>query len=423
MRSPDYWKNKRVCIIGLARSGLACASLLSELGAYVSVTDNQRNHTTVTNAAYLESQKNIKIELGQHSPEFIKGHDLVIVSPGVPDSASPIIWAKQSGISLISEIELAGSLCPATVIAVTGTNGKTTVTTLIGKILEAKGRKVFVCGNIGTPFSEEVPKMSDSDFVSLEISSFQLEKILTFKPKIAVILNFSRNHLDRYREMPEYLEAKKRIFMNQDESDYLVLNFDDPQVKELGKNTPAKVIYFSVKEGLNPNQAAVLAVGSLLGIEKELCLRTFREFKGVEHRLELVTEIDGIKFINDSKATTVDSTIWALENLTQPVILIAGGREKGNDYKLISGLMQKKVKELILIGETKEKIKAALGDILSVQEAITLEEAVSKAYSKATRGCCILFSPMCKSFDMFSDYEDRGRSFKQAVYALTKNMV
>lgn len=211
--------------------------------------------------------------------------------------------------------------------------------------------------------------------------------------------------------------------MNQDHSDYLVLNSEDPHLRKLGQDTPAKVVYFSAKDGLNPNQAAVLTVGSLLGVERDLSLKIFREFKGVEHRLELVAEIDGVKFINDSKATTVDSTIWALGNITQPVILIAGGREKGNDYQLIAGLMQKKVKELILIGEAKERIKAALGGVLPAQEAVNLEEAVNKAYLKADAGCCVLFSPMCKSFDMFSDYEHRGRSFKQAVYALTKSRV
>ncbi len=420
MKNPLAWRNKKVCVIGLARSGFACANLLNQLGASVSVTDNQLNQATEINAAKLKA-KDIKVELGKHSPGFIEGNDFLVVSPGVTDTSLPIIRAKELGIPAISEIELAWSLCPATVIAVTGTNGKTTVTTLIGKILEAKGKHVFVCGNIGTPFSAEVSRMSCDDFVSLEVSSFQLEKIVTFKPKVSVILNFSRNHLDRYLDMKGYLEAKKRIFMNQDNNDYLVLNSQDNFVNDLEKITGPKVVYFSEGEGLNPNQAAALTVGSLLGIEKELCFKVFDDFKGVEHRLEFVEEVNGIKFINDSKATTVDSTVWALKNVTGPVILIAGGREKGNDYTLILELVKEKVKEVILIGEAKERIKAALDGIIATRQAPSLEEAVRQAFAGARRGCVVLFSPMCKSFDMFNDYEHRGKVFKQAIYALAKS--
>lgn len=417
MKNADYFKNKKITIVGLGRSGLACANLLCDLGAQISITETQDNALTRSNASKLNSE-NIIFELGRHSPEFIGERDLVVVSPGVSDTALPVVWAKQFKIPIISEIEVGGILCPATIIAITGTNGKTTVTTLVAKLLEKKFKRVFICGNIGTPFCAELNKMSEDDFVSLEVSSFQLEKIQTFKPKIAVMLNFSRNHLDRYPNLADYLAAKKRIFMNQDESDYLVLNDTDSTLRELAKEAKSKVIYFSDREGLNLNQAASLSVASILGIDKELVLDVFREFKGIEHRLEFVAEINKVKFINDSKATTVDSTSWALKNINEPIVLIAGGRDKGNDYSVILNLMQKKVKEVILIGEAKEKMKDAWAKFLSLDESNSLEEAVGLAFSKADKGDCVLLSPMCASFDMFSDYEARGRAFKKGVFNL-----
>jgi UDP-N-acetylmuramoylalanine--D-glutamate ligase len=420
VKNIDYFKNKKIAIVGLARSGLACANLLYDLGADVSVTDNQDNDSTRSYASQLRA-KNIKIEIGRHSQDFIRGKDLLVVSPGIPDVALPIVLAKQFQIPVISEIELAWILCPATVIAVTGSNGKTTVTTLIANALEAGGERVFILGNIGNPFCSEVEKMEAGDFVSLEVSSFQLEKIHEFKPKIALILNFSCNHLDRYKDLQEYLAAKKRIFMNQDKSDYLVLNCEDPVVRELAKETKAKVVYFSKTPDLNPNQAAVLAVASILGINKELCLEVFREFKGIEHRLEYVAEINNVTFINDSKSTTIDSTIWAFRNISCPIVLIAGGKDKGSDYNIISDLIREKAREVILIGEAREKIKNALGGFRAIDEASTLEEAVNLAFSKAKSGDCVLLSPMCSSFGMFLNYEERGKIFKQAVFDLAKN--
>ena len=419
MRNTDYFKERKVLIVGLARSGLACANLLYDLGAKVYVTDNQDNTSTRLNASKIKS-KEVKIELGRHSQEFIRDKDILVLSPGVPNDAMPVIWAQQFNIPIISEIEFAWILCPATVIAVTGSNGKTTVTTLIGKILEASGRRVFVCGNIGNPFSQEIEKMKEDDFVSLEVSSFQLERIIKFKPKISVILNFSANHLDRYKNMQEYLAAKKKIFLNQDETDYLVLNRQEPVLRQLAQEANAKVVYFTQAQGLNPNQAAVSAVGSILGIGQDLISGVFRDFKGIEHRLEFVAEVNNIKFINDSKATTVESVIWALENIHNPILLIAGGKHKGLDYSVILDLVRSKVKNVVLIGEAREKIKVAFRGFSAIEEADTLEDAVSKAFLKASPGDCVVLSPMCSSFDMFTDYEERGNVFKKAVYELAK---
>lgn len=420
MINTDYFRGKKITIVGLARSGLACANLLFDLGADVSVTDIQDNDAVRLNASNLRS-KDIKVELGRHTQEFIKDRDVIVVSPGVMDNALPVIWAGQFGITLISEIEVASILCPAKIIAVTGSNGKTTVTTLIGRILEAVKKRAFVCGNIGNPFCGELTKIGRDDFVALEVSSFQLENIKKFKPKLAVMLNVSPNHLDRYPDMQEYLQAKKRIFMNQDSSDYLILNQDDSVLTGLAKQAKARLVFFKGNGKFNPNQAAVLAVGSILDIDSRVCLNVFNDFKGIEHRMEYVAELNNIKFINDSKATTVDSCIWALKNINRPVVLIAGGKDKGVDYSLILDSAKDKVREVILIGQAKKKIKEALKGILSVDEASTLEEAITKAFYKAMPGDCVLLSPMCSSFDMFSDYEQRGRIFKNIVYDLVKN--
>ncbi|MFH0826676.1 MAG: UDP-N-acetylmuramoyl-L-alanine--D-glutamate ligase [Candidatus Omnitrophota bacterium] len=419
MKNTHYYKDKKVVVVGLARSGLACANLLYTLGADVSVTDHQDNESTRSFKRKLKSDA-IQVELGRHSPEFLRDKDLLIISPGVPSDASPILWAKQGNIPVISEIEFAWSLCPGTVVAITGSNGKTTVTTLVGRILQSSARQAFILGNIGHPFSQEVDKIKEEDTVALEVSSFQLENIVAFKPKISVILNFTRNHLDRYRSMDDYLKAKMRIFENQDKFDYVVLNQDDPVLRDLGRETKARPLFFSQTNELNPNQAAVMAVGSILGIEQDLILRVLKDFKGLEHRLEQVAEMNQVRFINDSKATTADSTLWALRSTQAPIILIAGGKDKGVDYVAILDEARQKVKKVILIGEAKEKIAYALKEALSIEEAGSLEEAVHKAYRKALPGDSILLSPMCSSFDMFSSYEERGNVFKKAVYSLAK---
>lgn len=419
MVNKDYFKGKKITIIGFARSGIACANLLYDLGAQVSITDNQDNDITRLNASRLKSP-DIKLELGKHTLNFIEGRDLIVLSPGVSSLAQPVVWAEGLRIPVISEIEVGSMLCPATIIAVTGSNGKTTVTTLIGQILEADGKKCFVCGNIGKPFCSEVLQMREGDYVSLEVSSFQLETIKDFRPKIALILNLSRNHLDRYKDMQEYFMAKKRIFKNQGNEDFLVLNSEDAAIGGLGQEVKSKVVYFSKNGDLNPNQAAVMSVASILGINKDLVMEVFRDFKGVEHRLELVAEINSVKFINDSKSTTVDATLWALNSIQGNIILIAGGREKGNDYGSIINLLSRKVKEIILIGESREKMKQAFNGVVPINEALNIKEAVDKALAIARPGDTVLLSPMCKSFDMFKDYEDRGRSFKVAVNDVLK---
>ncbi len=418
MRNAEYFKEKRVLIVGLARSGVAAANLLFDLGVDVYVTDNQDNALTRSNAKLLKSDK-IRLELGSHSEANIRNAELLVVSPGVPNNAPPVLMADKLQIPVISEIELGWMLCPGTVIAVTGSGGKTTVTTLIGKVIEASGRNVFVCGNIGKPLTSVVAKIQPQDFVSLEISSFQLERIKDFKPKIAVMLNLSKNHLDRHADMQEYLDAKKRIFMNQEAFDYLVLNSEDPVIKGLAKEAKSKVVFFSQVKDLNPNQAAVVAVAGLLGIGKGVYDKVFADFKGLEHRMEFVREIGGVRFINDSKATVAESCVWAIRNIPSKIILIAGGKDKGVDYRVILDAARDKVKKVIVIGEAREKIKSALAADLSIEEAVSLPEAVRNAYLEAKQGDYVLLSPMCSSFDMFPNYEERGKVFKEAVLALS----
>ncbi len=422
MSNNVYFKNKKVTIVGLARSGVACANLLHKSQAIVSVTDIKDDAQSRQACAKLCSRE-IKVELGKHSQDLIKQAELVVISPGVPMNSLCVNWAKEFNKLLISEIEVASILCPAQIIAVTGSNGKTTVTTLIGKVLAAAKKKVFVCGNIGNPFCGEVEKMRKGDFVVLEVSSFQLETINNFKPKIAVILNLTPNHLDRYNNLQEYLDAKKRIFMNQDQSDFLVLNAGDSFLSAIASKVKPKVVFFTQEEGLNPNQSAVLAVGRILGVKLDLMHKVFQEFKGIPHRLEEVAEINGVKFINDSKATTADSAIWALGNIPSPIILIAGGRHKGINYRVILDLAKNKVFYAFLIGEAKDIIAADLNaGGFPIEKVDTLKEAVTKSYYQAKPGYSVLLSPMCSSYDMFTDYEERGRVFKSIVLDLAEEI-
>lgn len=422
MKNPDYsYKDKKVVVVGLARSGLSACKLLKNLGAAVFATDNSDSGLLRENAAPLINS-GVEIELGAHSIDFMRGKDLVVVSPGAGDKSLPLIWAAELKIPVISEIELAWSVSCASVIAITGTNGKTTVTTLLAELLNACGKKAIAAGNIGRPFSEAALSLSKDDFVSLEVSSFQLERISRFKPKIAVILNLSRDHLDRYKNMDEYLNAKKRIFRNQDKDDYLVLNYDQPVLRGLRREARGRVRFFGNKflpekagRNLNHNHLAVMAVGGILGIRDDECRRVFNNFKGVNHRLEKVRVINDIEFINDSKATNVDSAGWALKNISRPVILIAGGRDKKSDYSQITDLIRQKVRLLVLFGEAREKIRGAFSAMLDIEEASCLEEAVDLGFSRARPGDCVLLSPMCSSFDMFRDYEHRGEAFKEAV--------
>lgn len=430
---------KKVTILGAQRSGQALVRLALRAGARPKISE-QRPVTCVPEEfrRWLREQ-GIAFEFGAHTQGFIEDSDVIVLSPGVPISSAPVQWAQAKGILVLGEIEFAAQFCDKPIIAITGSNGKTTVTTLTYKVLEAAGRRPCLCGNIGYPFSEYVLDLEGkNDVVVLEISSFQLETVLDpqspfrtgsspagwhlkgFKPHVGVILNFNQNHLDRHKDLQEYFDAKKRIFINQDAQDYTVLNLKDPWLAPLGHELKSRVVYFdpASKEADNPNFAVVLKIAGILGIDPSVCKDVFRQFKGVEHRMEWVRQLDGIDFINDSKSTTAQAAIWALERLTRPVVMICGGRDKHIDFSVLTPLVREKVKKMFVIGEAREKLIQTFQGVVEVRPCETLEDAVLSAKGAAVKDDAVLLSPMCASFDMFRDYEDRGRAYKEIVNRL-----
>lgn len=417
------FKKARVTVVGMARSGIAAALLLKHLGAIVTVIDHSDTPALRANKLKLE-QEGIRAEIGVDELIFVETCDIMVISPGVSEDAQFIKLAQEKKIVIISELELGFQNCPAPIIAVTGTNGKTTVTSLIGEILKAAGKRVFVCGNIGRALCNYVEEAREDDYIVAEVSSFQLEKIVEFRPLISVFLNFTPDHLDRYKSVADYLSAKKKIFLNQRQKDYAVLNFSDATCRDLAPEIKAQVVFFNKpkKENkylkLDPNQQAVMAVSDILKLDNKISLEVLRNFKGIEHRLESVRILSGVEFINDSKATNVDSSIWALAHMHKPVVLIAGGHDKGSELSPIRALVKEKVRCMVLIGEARDKFFSAFKDDTRVLKSDSLESAIGLAFEQARSGDCVLLSPMCASFDMFKDYEDRGKQFKQIVNSL-----
>jgi UDP-N-acetylmuramoylalanine--D-glutamate ligase len=442
---PDF-RGKKVTVVGLARSGAAAARVLDALGAIVTVTDKKPLDQLTALTTLLGS--GIAVEAGGHPERTFVEADLIVLSPGVPKIA-PVLQAQRRGVKVISELELAWLLSAAPYIGITGTNGKSTVTTLVGLMLAKAKKNVLVAGNIGNALTEDVSHLTGKDWIVAELSSFQLEDIETFRPRIATILNVTQDHLDRYHSLEEYGEAKARIFMNQQQEDFLVLNFDDPIVKSYTRRTAATVIPFSRQLRFNPgacvldghlmfngrrvlaidelkisgvhnleNALAATALSILAGADVRSVAAVLRTFPGLEHRLEFVRTKDGVSYMNDSKGTNVGAVIKSVEGFTQPVILIAGGLDKGSDFSPLYDLFKRKVKLLILIGKAADKMAKVLGTATETVPAKSLQEAVRLASTRAGHGDVVLLSPACASFDMFRDFEDRGRQFKDAVKGL-----
>lgn len=417
-------KNKKVTIIGLGRSGFSLARLIARLGGMVKISEKAVFDPAKHSFQGKALKEIVEMEFGGHTRRFVEDSDLLVISPGVTGDADPVCWARAKGIPVLGEIELAWRFCPCPVIAVTGSNGKTTVVTLIKNIFEQAQRKVCACGNIGLPFSDYVLDLKKGEIVVLEISSFQLESIIHFKPHVAVLLNFSQNHLDRHADLEEYFHAKKRIFENQTKDDFAVLNYQYPRLRNLAKELKARVTFFNTPQTStagpfqNPNYLAAREVARLMAIEPRICQKVFESFRGVEHRLEWVRQIEGIDFINDSKSTTAEAGRWALESAPKPVLMICGGRDKNIDFTILRDVVRQKVKRMVVIGEAKEKIKKAFADLISVEEANDLKQAVIRARQDAVAGDTVIFSPMCMSFDMFANFEERGRIFKTIVHGL-----
>jgi UDP-N-acetylmuramoylalanine--D-glutamate ligase len=372
-----------------------------------------------------------------------------VVSPGVDLNIEPIQKALKKGIRIISEIELAYRFIDVPIIAVTGTNGKTTTTLLIGEMLKEEGKRVGVGGNVGNPLILFADGGNRWEVLVAEISSFQLEAIEDFRPRCSLLLNITEDHLDRYSLYEDYIEAKVRIFANQNSGDVAVLNRDDPIVMQYGGKVKARKIFFSIKERANEgaffngqsillrlggkeedyplaktrlkgihnveNMMAALTTARLFGCSKKGVKAVLNRFEGLEHRLEFVREIEGVRFYNDSKGTNVGSVVKSLQSFSEPIILIAGGKDKRGDLTPLRELIQNRVKRLILIGEAKERMGREIGGLTDTVMAKSLEEAVAIAYQAAKRGEIVLLSPACSSFDMFKDYKERGRVFKEAV--------
>ena len=438
----------KVLVVGLAKTGLATATFLKTQGSVLSTTE-ERSKEEMKGALQELEGMDITMEWGGHGKETFLRQDLIVVSPGVDLAIEPIQEAMKKGVRVISEIELAYGFIDAPIVAVTGTNGKTTTTLLIGEMLKESGKRVGVGGNVGEPLILFADGKNQWEVVVAEISSFQLEAIGTFRPRVSVLLNVTEDHLDRYARYEDYIRAKARIFENMTSEDVAILNRDDPVVMGLADRVSARKIFFSLMEPLKEgafsngkniklrlaggeedyslasaslkgvhnveNMMAAITAARLSGGSKKAVETVLNRFEGLEHRVEFVREIDGVRYYNDSKGTNVGSVVKSLQGFSVPVILIAGGKDKNGDLTPLKDWVRQRVKRLILIGEAKERMARELGGLTDTIFAPTLEEAVLLAQRSAKRGEVVLLSPACSSFDMFKDYKERGRIFKEAV--------
>lgn len=448
-------KGKKILVVGIGRSGMAVANFLLNRGAEVTITD--RKDEEVLRPVLADLPTGVKVVAGAYPAVNKRTFDIVVTSPGVPLTEQPLQEAVDSGVPLIGELELAYRFSRSPIIGITGTNGKTTTTTLTGEMFKAAGYKVLVGGNIGLPLITEVEKYNEEDFVVAEVSSFQLETIASFRPKVSVLLNFSPDHLDRHGSFANYVAAKARIFENQGTEDYAVLNYDDAQVAGLANHLQARVIFFSRQHKLDKgvyvhadriqynlgdgivdvcstkeifikgnhnleNALAATAIASALGIAAETIAEVLRTFRGVAHRMEHVADIDGVTYINDSKGTNPGAAIKALDAYDRPLVLIAGGRNKGSDFSEFAARIKEKVKALVVLGECVDEITRAVEKtgFTNIYKATTFEEAVKKAAEVAKDGEIVLLSPACASWDMFRDFEQRGDKFKEVVLNLRR---
>ncbi|MBN2483688.1 MAG: hypothetical protein JXD21_05770 [Candidatus Omnitrophica bacterium] len=405
----------RIGIIGFKRSGIALCRMLLDYGKQVKVSDTGFEDSFSKILIERLGARGVRFEFEKNSCEFLSDCDLVVVSPGVDVAASGIgEYTCARGIPVYGEMEVASWVNRARIVAITGTNGKTTTTFLAYSVLKSKfpGR-VYLAGNIGIPFSEVAPRTKEGDIVVLEVSSFQLETIRDFHPAVSCITNIEPDHLDRYAQVSDYVRAKKNIFSNQTANDFAVLNRNCAFSDELKSSIHSQVRYFS-DEFENENYSAVSVIAGIFAMTKEECARVFSEFRGLPHRMQKVREFGGVTFINDSKATNPSSTIWALKNTKGPVRLIAGGKDKGLEYGEIAPYLNQ-VKKIYLYGQARTAITQALSFYPDIARYDGVEEAVRSAAQDARRGEVVLFSPMCSSFDLFKNYQERGKFFIQVV--------
>ena len=452
-------KKSSFTILGAGRSGIAAAKLLKSNGAKVFLSDGMDKSNLKFFDEDVLKKNGIEFELGGHSDRIYQS-DIFIKSPGISPDSEVIVKAIKLNKKIYSEVEAAYWFCKCPVVAITGTNGKTTTTVLTGEIFKNAGYDTKVCGNVGLAFSEVVSDTDEKSIVILEVSSYQLDNIELFRPRVSVIMNITPDHIDWHGSFENYLKAKMKIADNQTGEDITVINYDDKILRESTKELKVSKAFFSIRENLiekdtekgsyykkgkliyfdkakNINEeimesgeinirgnhnlynslAAIISARSF-GIKKEIIRDTLKNFEGVEHRIEFVREINGVRYYNDSKATNIDSLIVALESFDSNIILILGGREKGNDYSATDKLIKDRVKEIIAVGEAKEKIFDHFNGKKKVTRAKSFDEAVNKAKDISQSGDIVLLSPACKSFDMFDSYEHRGKEFKRLVNLL-----
>jgi UDP-N-acetylmuramoylalanine--D-glutamate ligase len=445
-------RNRRVTVAGGARSGIAAAELLARRGANVTISDVRDE---LPETEMLRAQ-GIGVELGGHRVETFADADLVVLSPGVPPGQEAVVVARERGVPVIGEIELASRWLLGRIIAITGTKGKSTTTALTGRILETAGFKVTVGGNIGLPLSAQVGDSTPETLHVVETSSFQLEQTDTFHPWIAVMLNFSADHLDRHATVAEYAAAKARIFANQQAADWAVVNADDPTVLEIARRGRATVRVFArdrnIDEGTVINSEwivertangsrrllpldsvhligrhlvydvlAAATVGAIAGASPAAMTAAVDAFGGLEHAMELAGVVDGVQFVNDSKATNVESALRSIESFDRDLVVILGGRFKGGDLRSLRAPLRDRARAAVAIGESRPLFRNALAGAVTVYEAETLTEAVDRAFALARPAGVVLLAPACASFDMFRDYAERGRRFKEEVKRLIAN--
>ncbi|RPI06544.1 MAG: UDP-N-acetylmuramoyl-L-alanine--D-glutamate ligase [Ignavibacteriae bacterium] len=445
-------QHKKISVIGAVRSGVAVAVLLKNHGARVLVSDSSAAEKLQSSLRVLQSES-IDYETGRHS-DRVFDCDLMVISPGVPSNAPVVVEAEKRKIKVVSELEVGCWFCRAPLVAITGSNGKTTTTTLTGRILSDAEKKHVVAGNIGTAFSSVVLDLAETDVAVLEVSSFQLDTIDTFRPKISVLLNITPDHMDRYdHSMEKYAASKARVFKNQRGDDVLIYNADDEWTRNVVAQASCRKIGFRMKEepgigafvdqgllvtSINGTRTEVIAtdqigikgmhnlynsmaavlVGQLLGVEPSSMRSTLKTFEGVEHRLEFVRRLNEVSYYNDSKATNVDSVWYALQSFKEPIVLFLGGRDKGNDYSKLTDLVRRQVKAIVAIGESADIVERSFTGMTVVKKSSSMEEAVDLARFLAQPGDVVLLSPACASFDWFKNYEHRGEVFKQLVNTL-----
>jgi UDP-N-acetylmuramoylalanine--D-glutamate ligase len=444
--------NKKVSVIGAVRSGVAVAKLLKSHNANVFVSDSAVADKLQSFILNLQSEK-IEYEVGKHSNRVYEC-ELMVVSPGVPSNAPVVLEALKRNIKVVSELEVGSWFCRAPIVAITGSNGKTTTTTLTGRILSEATKKHVVAGNIGTAFSSVVMELAETDVAVLEVSSFQLDHIDKFRPKISVLLNITPDHMDRYdHSMERYAASKARVFKNQLADDVLIYNIDDEWINKIIHQVQCRKIGLSVQKKLTEgafiedgklitsidgtrteiidisqifikgmhnlyNSMAAVLVGQLLGVDTTLIQSTLKTFEGVEHRLEFVRKLNEVSYYNDSKATNVDSVWFALQSFKEPIVLFLGGRDKGNDYSRLTELVRKQVKAIVAIGESADIVEQSFKGTTVITKASSMKEAVDIARFLAQPGDVVLLSPACASFDWFKNYEHRGEVFKGLVNKL-----